>query len=206
MEPLPLGVDSICEIGSSIVAFAIAYYSLSWYRLTREDILLKLNLSFSLLGSGLLVHGVVKLAFFLRAVRGMRIAPPKMNPAIRWAYLICFISELAAYAILLLTYASRARITRPLAVLLFPPKEYEPVTEMILVFLTAMVTAYSASAYSIGRARNQFLVSLGFFLITLSRISVLLSQVSMAFFLASSLLQLVGFSCFLLMLVRVRMG
>ena len=100
------GFDSLMEfIGFAIVS-AVAYQALKGYRLSKERTLLYLNLSFGLLGAGLLIDGlanlVVLLVRFHRAFLFLSV----------FGYTINFVAQVLAYGLLVCVHAASEECRR----------------------------------------------------------------------------------------------
>ncbi|RLG51983.1 MAG: hypothetical protein DRN96_03960 [Thermoproteota archaeon] len=202
MMPAPLIVDVIAELMSSLIAFSVGYYALRGYRVARERVLLQLNLSFTLVGSGMLVHVASKLSVILPALRSPRPPPPvKFVPVVRVGYLIYFAAGMVGYSILLYAYLKKARGFSSLLLLL--PREYDPAYELLLLFILSAVTAFSVQNYLTRRSLNSLMVSAGFMLIAISHLLLVMTRAGPIMLMLAGVVRLAGFSSFLAMVVRV---
>ena len=95
------GFDSLMEFIAFAIASAVAYQALKGYRLSKERTLLYLNLSFGLLGAGLLIDGLANLLVLLaRSTRAFIFLPA-------FGYTINFLAQLVAYGLLVFVHATR---------------------------------------------------------------------------------------------------
>lgn len=198
-----LAVNLFMEVLDGVIALLIGYFAFKGYRAVRERVFLYLHFSFMLLGVGFLAHGF---ATGLAAVRRPRLGLGV--PLLNLGYLIYFITELAAYSLLIYGYLQQTRV---LASSLSPAVlpfliEYNPVSEMVIFCLTAFVTAQCAVNYSVKRKGSLLLVLVGFTLITLSHVFFSMARASGLLFLTAHILQLAGFISLLAMLLKVSRG
>lgn len=200
-----LAVNLFMEVIDGIIALLIGYFAFKGYRTIKDRVFLYLHFSFILLGVGFLAHGFTT---GLASTRPLRFAVPLLN----FGYLIYFLSELAAYSLLIYAYLQQTRVLAssslsPAAFATFPFLiEYNPVSEVIIFCLTAFITAQCAVNYSVKRKRSLFLVLVGFTLITLSHVLFPLARAAGILFLTAHILQLAGFASLLAMLLKVSKG
>lgn len=182
------------------IAIAVAYQALKGYRLSKERTLLYLNLSFVLLGAGLLIEGLSNLVVVLaRFHRGFLILAPI-------GYTINFITQVLAYGVLIFTYVQQTRkigvevAMAALPLLLF---ERNAFTELILIFLLAYIAIQTVINYSINKTTTSLLVLGAFVSLVLSHMFFLLFTLVPLFFAFAHIAQLFGFLLLLAMLLRV---
>jgi len=82
-------------------------------------------------------------------------------------------------------------------------KAYNPVAEMILIFLLSCITVQALTNYSLKKELNSLLVFLGFSFMLVSHVFFLLTSTWILSYILAHTFQLLGFLCFLVMLVRV---
>lgn len=188
------------ELIAFAIAIAVAYHAVKGYRLFKERTLLFLNLSFSLLGAGLLIDSlsntIVLVADFRR----------EFLPLIGVGYTINFITQVLAYGILVFAYMQRAGNMggeTTLAVVPFIFFEHNGVAELILIFLLVFIAANTAINYSINRTTNSLLVVSAFLSLSVSHVFFLLFTIAPIFFPFAHVAQLFGFLLLLGMLLRV---
>ncbi len=201
--PLPrwfLGFDASMEIISGIICLAIGYFSVKGYKATSERTLLFLNISFSFLGAGLLLDGLVSIyAYYL-------LRPPvPMSPMIlRFSSWVFFFTEFFAYGLLTYTYASRTlRMTAGVLAVPIFFRDISPLVEIILIFLLAYLAFQSMVNYSMKRHSRSLYVLMGFSLLLLSHILFLISSSYPLAYVVAHLAQFAGLFSFLAMLTRV---
>jgi hypothetical protein len=182
------------------IAIAVAYQALKGYRLSKERTLLYLNLSFVLLGAGLLIEGLSNLVVVLaRFHRGFLILAPI-------GYTINFITQVLAYGVLIFTYVQQTRkmgvevAMAAVPLLLF---ERNAFTELILIFLLACIAIQTLINYSINKTTTSLLVLGAFVSLVLSHMFFLLFTLAPLFFAFAHIAQLFGFLLLLAMLLRV---
>jgi len=210
------------EVLEGAVALLTAYYALKFYRLVREDKLLKLFLAFLSMGLGLVVHGIM--------AGGVLISLARLRPALAFLTLrgssyALFTCEAAGYILLSLTYArlpreeeggaegpegsaalllataAAARPVRPelLVVLMRPPPVLEGIALALLIYLSARTTSNFLSRKEV----NPFLVCFSFLFLTAARACFLLSFALAALYITGHVIQLLAFLSFLLLVLRV---
>jgi len=194
------GFDSLMEFIAFTIAIAVAYQALKGYRLSKERTLLYLNLSFVLLGAGLLIEGLSNLVVVLaRFHRGFLILAPI-------GYTINFITQVLAYGVLIFTYVQQTRkmgvevAMAAVPLLLF---ERNAFTELILIFLLAYIAIQTLINYSINKTTTSLLVLGAFVSLVLSHMFFLLFTLAPLFFAFAHIAQLFGFLLLLAMLLRV---
>jgi hypothetical protein len=195
-----LGFDSLMEFIAFAVAISVAYQALKGFRLSKERTLLFLNLSFSLLGAGLLIdslsNAVVLLARFHRGAIFLSAL----------GYTINFIAQVFAYGILVFAYLQQARgVTVGTVVAALPIAffEHNAITELILIFLLVYISAQTAINHSISKTTNSLLVFGAFTSLVMSHVFFLLFTLAPIFFPFAHVAQLFGFLLLLGMLLRV---
>ncbi|HXY82706.1 MAG TPA: hypothetical protein VEH56_03230 [Candidatus Saccharimonadales bacterium] len=195
------GYDSLMEFVACGIAMAIAYEAMKGYALVKQRILLYLNLSFILLGAGLLVDGlsnvVIVFARFHRELLFLYTI----------GYTINFVAQLIAYGILVFAYFQQTRafatqITMA-AVIPIMFMQRNSFSELILVFLLVYISAQTAINYSVSKGTNAFLVLSAFSCLTLAHVLFLLFTIIPILFPFAQIAQLFGFLLLLAMLFRV---
>lgn len=182
------------------IALAVAHQALKGYKLSKERTLLYLNLSFVLLGAGLLIDSLANLVILLaRFQRAFLLLSPL-------GYTMNFVAQLLAYGLLVFAYVEQTRnvdtqIAMAVApVLLF---EHNAVAELILIFLLVYISAQTAINYSMNKTTNAFLVFGAFASLAVSHLFFLLFTLAPVFFAFAHVAQLSGFLLLLAMLFRV---
>jgi hypothetical protein len=190
----------LMEFIAFTIAIAVAYQALKGYRLSKERTLLYLNLSFVLLGAGLLIEGLSNLVVVLaRFHRGFLILAPM-------GYTINFITQVLAYGVLIFTYVQQTRkIGVEVAMAAVPLLLFErnAFTELILIFLLAYIAIQTVINYSINKTTTSLLVLGAFVSLVLSHMFFLLFTLVPLFFAFAHIAQLFGFLLLLAMLLRV---
>lgn len=188
------------EFIAFVIAIAVAHQALKGYRLSKERTLLYLNLSFVLLGAGLLIDGLASMTVLLtRFHRGFLFL-------YGLGYTINFIAQLIAYGILVFAYIHQTRnVSAQVAVAALPILffEYNAVTELILIFLLVYITTQTAINYNINKTRNSLLVFGGFTSLSVAHLFFMLFTLIPVFFAFAHIAQLFGFLLLLAMLLRV---
>lgn len=195
-----LGFDSVMELIEFAIAIAIAYQALKGHRLFKERTLLLLNLSFTLLGVGLLTDSLSNT--IVLATRFRR----EFLPLVGLGYTINFITQALAYGILIFAYLHRSdKSDRNVALAALPVVFFEQnaASELILIFLLVYIAAQTAMSYSMNRSSNSLLVFGAFTSLVISHLFFLLYTIVPIFFPFAHIAQLFGFILLLGMLLRV---
>ena len=194
------GYDSLMEFIAAGIALAIAYEAMKGYALVKQRILLYLNLSFILLGAGLLVdglsNGVIIFAKFHRAFLFLYTI----------GYTINFFAQVIAYGILVIAYVQQTRsfgTQIAMAALPIMLVQRNSFTELILVFLLVYISAQTAINYSVSKGTNTLLVFGAFSCLTFAHVLFLLYTIVPILFPFAQIAQLFGFLLLLAMLFRV---
>lgn len=195
------GFDSLMEFIAFVIAIAVAYQALKGYKLSKEKTLLYLNLSFVLIGAGLLIDGLSSLIVLLARLRGGSLYLFGVG------YSINFLAQLVAYGLLVYAYVHQARnVTASTGALAAVPIlffERNAVTELILIFLLVYIAIQTAINYSINKNTNSMLVFGAFASLSVAHVFFLLFTVAPLFFPFAQIAQLFGFLLLLAMLLRV---
>jgi hypothetical protein len=192
------GFDSLMEFIAFAIAIAVAYQAMKGYKLSKERTLLYLNLSFVLIGSGLLIDGLSSLIVLLTRFRFL--------PLTYLGYTINFIAQLLAYGLLVFAYIQQTRsMTSQLAMAAVPVFFFghNPVTELILIFLLAYIAVQTGINYSINKSPSSLLVFGAFGSLTVAHLFFLAFTLVPLFFAFAHIAQLFGFLLLLAMLLRV---
>jgi hypothetical protein len=195
------GFDSLMEFIGFAIASAVAYQALKGYRLSKERTLLYLNLSFGLLGAGLLIDGLANLVVLLvRFHRAFLFLSA-------FGYTIDFVAQFLAYGLLVFAYMQQTRnvgaqvpIAAAVPVLFF---EHNFVTELILIFLLVYIATHTAMNYNMNKSASALLVFGAFASLSVAHLFFLLFTLAAVFFPFAHIAQLFGFLLLLAMLLRV---
>ncbi len=183
------------------IAFAVAFQALKGYKLSNERTLLYLNLSFLLIGTGLLVDGLANVILALARF------PRTFLFLYSFGYSINFIAQLVAYGLLVFAYIQQTRnvSTQVLVAAVLPAlfSEYNAVTELILLFLLVYIATQTAINYSINKSEKALLVFGAFTSLAVAHLFFLLFALQAIFFVLAHIVQLFGFILLLAMLLRV---
>lgn len=194
------GFDSLMEFIAFAIAMAVAFQAMKGYRLAKERTLLYLNLSFLLLGAGLLVDGLANVIVLLSKFHRNLLFLSRIG------YTIDFIAQLVAYVILVIVYFQQTRAWNsqlaaaalPLALL-----ESNPFTELVLIFLLVYISGQSAINYNVSKTTNSLLVFGAFTSLAIAHVFFLLFTIAPIFFPFAHISQLFGFLLLLGMLFKV---
>jgi hypothetical protein len=201
--PAPIwffGYESLMEFIAFAIAIAVAFQAMKGYTLARERTFLYLNISFLLLGAGLLVDGLANLIVLLSRFHRNFLYLPRVG------YTIDFLAQLIAYLILVVVYLQQTRAwSGQIAVAVLPIAllESNPFTELILIFLLVYISAQTAINYNVSKSTNSLLVFGAFTSLALAHVFFLLFTVAAIFFPFAHICQLFGFLLLLGMLFRV---
>ena len=195
------GFGSLMEFIAFVIAIAVAYQAMKAYKLSKEKTLLYLNLSFVLIGAGLLIDGLSGLIVLLAGLhRGFLYL-------FGVGYTINFLAQLLAYGLLVFAYIHQARnltaATEALAAVPILFFERNAATELILIFLLVYIATQTAINYSINKNTNSMLVFGAFASLSAAHVFFLIFTVAPIFFPLAQVTQLFGFLLLLAMLLRV---
>jgi len=196
------GFGSLMEFIAFVIAIAIANQALKGYNLSKEKTLLYLNISFVLIGAGLLVDGLTSLIVDLAGARPGFLYPFAVG------YSINFVAQVIAYGLLVYAYIHQARsvgggpvvAAAAMPVLFF---ERNAISELILIFLLVYIATQTGINYSINKGTNALLVFGAFASLALAHVFFLIFTVAPIFFPIAQITQLFGFILLLAMLLRV---
>jgi hypothetical protein len=181
------------------IAMAVAFQAMKGYTLARERTLLYLNISFLLLGAGLLVDGLANLIVLLSKFHRNFLYLSRVG------YTIDFLAQLLAYLILVVVYVQQSHTWSGQLVAALPIAllESNPFTELVLIFLLVYISAQTAINYNASKTTNSLLVFGAFASLSLAHVFFLLFVVHPIFFPFAHICQLFGFLLLLGMLFRV---
>jgi hypothetical protein len=194
------GFDSLMEFIAFGIALAVAFQAMKGYTLARERTLLYLNISFLLLGAGLLVDGLANLIVLLSRFHRNFLYLSRVG------YTLDFLAQLVAYLILVIVYLQQTRAWSGqlvVAALPFALLEVNPFSELVLIFLLVYISAQTAINYNVSKTTNSLLVFGAFASLALAHVFFLLFVVRPIFFPLAHISQLFGFLLLLGMLFRV---
>jgi len=194
------GFDSFMEFIAFVIAIGIANQALKGYHLSKERTLLYLNISFVLIGAGLLVDGLSSFIVFLAHARRAFVFLFGVG------YTINFLAQLVAYGLLVFAYIHQARnVSGPALATAMPILFFErnAVSELILIFLLVYIATQTGINYSINKSTNSLLVFGAFAALSLAHVFFLIFTVAPIFFPFAQITQLLGFLLLLVMLLRV---
>ena len=188
------------EFVAFVIAIAVAYQAMKGYKFSKERTLLYLNLSFVLIGTGLLVDALSNLIVLLaRAQRGLLYV-------FGLGYTINFLAQLLAYGLLVFAYLYQTRsmdTTVALAALPVTFIQRNAFAELILIFLLVYVAIQTGMNYSVNKNVNALLVFGAFASLAVAHLFFLLFVFAPIFFPLAYIAQLFGFLLLLAMLLRV---
>jgi len=188
------------EFIAFIIAFAVALQALKGYRLSKERTLLYLNLSFVLLGAGLLIDGLANFVVLLaRFPRGFLVLYSV-------GYTINFLAQLLAYGILVFAYVQQTRksgATMAMAAVPLLLFERNAFAELILLFLLVYIAIQTGINYGTKKTTGALLVFGAFASLSISHLLFMLFTLIPLFFPFAHIAQLFGFLLLLAMLLRV---
>jgi len=195
------GFGALMEFIAFVIAIAIANQALKGYKLSKEKTLLYLNLSFVLIGAGLLVDGLSSLIVFLAGARRIFLYPFAIG------YTINFLAQAIAYGLIIYAYIHQARsVGASSAVLAAVPLlffERNAVTELILIFLLVYIATQTGINFSINKSANPMLVFGAFLSLAIAHVFFLIFPLAPIFYPFAHIAQLGGFLLLLAMLLRV---
>jgi hypothetical protein len=195
------GFGSLMEFIAFVIAIAIANQALRGYKMSKEKTLLYLNLSFVLIGAGLLVDALASIIVFLAGARRGFLYPFAIG------YTINFLAQVIAYGLLVYAYVHQARgiSEGPVLIAAMPFLFFErnAFTELILIFLLVYIATQTGINYSINKGTNSMLVFGAFVSLSVAHVFFLIFTIAPIFYPFAHIAQLCGFLLLLAMLLRV---
>jgi hypothetical protein len=213
MSPLAAAlIIFIMEMVSAFISALIGYYASKAYRASSARGLHFLYLGFAILGIGIFLRAITAI-YLVIANRVVDTVPASLAGISNVAGIIFTLTQLVAYSLFIATYAfghlgsdeRGAEFGGVTAAAVFPVARlfYIPTLEVIAIAMLGFV-AYSALINWRQRmTSNSALVFSGFGLMCVSHILFLFMILNESFLFYGQLIQLAGFLCMLLMLVRV---
>jgi len=218
-----IGFSSAMEMAEGLVALSTCYYASRFYGLTGERPLLWFQVAFLFLGIGLISHGITTgvALFFLVP----RLGPITAMRVLKAMALVLFSCETIGYGILILSYvkAGRGEITASGAELVFlaptapvmkrpprvPPEElikwirYHPFLEAVVLVMLVYLTFRAVHGLTGRGGLSSFLVGFAFLFLTIAHVCFMLSSVLASLYVIGHVFQLLAFTCFLGVVLRV---
>ncbi len=191
-------IDLIMETISALISFSVAYFAMKAYKLTGNKSLMYLYYGFSILGAGMLTR-VFATSYIIMIARG----GAKIRGLIFSMSLIYGLMRTLAYTLFTLAYIVRTKSIESIETAIIAPLILNPYFEFIQIALLIYITAQSAMNYLENRNINSLLIFTGFLLILISHLTFMYSIVMKQVYIIAHLIQLLGFTCMLLMLVKV---
>ncbi len=202
----------VMELVSSFISIFVGYQASKGYRASSAKGFLFLYLGFIVLGVGIFLRAIT--AVFLALVkRTAETLPSSLVSLSNVAGIIFTLTQLAAYSLFIAMYAFQAKSLgqRDLEVgglvlaAVFPIGRlfYIPALELLAIAMLGFVAVSSLVHWLHQRNLDSLLVFLGFSLMLLSHLLFLFIIVDEVLLFFGQLVQLAGFMCLLIMLVRV---
>ncbi len=192
-------VDLIMETVSAIISFSVAYYSMKAFKITQNRSLMYLYYGFSILGACMLTR-VIATTYIVALARSLE---AKTRILVSTASLIYGAMRTASYALFVLAYITRAGGEPKLETAIIAPIILNPYFEFIEVALLIYVVAQSAINFIELKNANSLLIFSGFTLILISHLAFMYSIIMKPVYVLAHILQLLGFTSMLIMLLRV---
>jgi hypothetical protein len=213
MSPLAAAlIIFVMEMVSAFISALIGYYASKAYRASSARGLHFLYLGFAILGIGIFLRAITAI-YLVIANRVVDTVPASLAGISNVAGIIFTLTQLVAYSLFIATYVFEhpgsdergAEFGGVTAAAVFPVARlfYIPTLEVIAIAMLGFV-AYSALINWRHRmTSNSALVFSGFGLMCVSHILFLFMILNESLLFYGQLIQLAGFLCMLLMLVRV---
>ena len=220
-----IGFSSAMEMAEGLVALLTCYYASRFYGLTGEKSLLWFQVAFLLLGVGLLSHGIATSVALFFLVPGP--GPIMAMRVLKATALVLFSCEAIGYGILIFSYVKGGgeegapthedgdiAFLAPIALAAKrPPRilpeelvkwiRYSPFLEAI-VLVMLIYLAFRAIHGLTGRGGlGSFLVGFAFLFLTIAHVCFMLSPVLASLYVVGHIFQLLAFTCFLGVVLRV---
>jgi len=193
----------LMELVSAIISFVIGYYALKGYRVSSEKGLLLLHFGFVILGVSMILR-VITTFYVIALVREPGSPRSAVAAALTFASIIYSIAQLIAYGLFAVNYTRQAKMLVQTAIIgPFFLLRYNLYLELIAIVLLGYVAIQSIINLAMKRNTEAFLVTSGFSFMFLSHLFFLFTIVEEALYLTGQIIQLIGFLCLLVMLMRV---
>ncbi len=202
--PSAFRADLFMETISALISFSVAYFAMKAYKLTQSKSLMHLYFGFSVLGAGMITR-VIASSYIALLLKDF---DPRVRALIFTISIIYGLMRTIAYILFTLAYVERARskVEGELATAVIPPIIMNPYFEFIQMTLLIYVAAQSAMNFIESRGLNSLLIFAGFTLLLISHITFMFSVMIHQMYIIGHFIQLIGFFCMLLMLIRVGRG
>ncbi|MFO7835158.1 MAG: hypothetical protein R6V83_00755 [Candidatus Thorarchaeota archaeon] len=192
-------VDLLLETISGIIALAVSHYANNAYRITEQKRLADLSTGFLILSAGMLGRVIGTLYFFVLQNEGAT-GSSTLIVIVTIAYGMMRIMAYVIFAIS--TRHIRAEKAPSITTLLALPFLLDPSLEMVAILVLIVVVLQSLMNYLSGRSSVALYVFIAFLLILASHIAPVVAVNTIWGYLFSQILQFLGFTALLLMLVR----
>ncbi len=192
-------VDLLLETISGIIALAVSHYANNAYRITEQKRLADLSTGFLILSAGMLGRVIGTLYFFVLQNEGAT-GSSTLIVIVTIAYGMMRIMAYVIFAIS--TRHIRAEKAPSITTLLALPFLLDPSLEMVAILVLIVVVLQSLMNYLSGRSSVTLYVFIAFLLILASHIAPVVAVNTIWGYLFSQILQFLGFTALLLMLVR----
>jgi hypothetical protein len=200
------------ELVSAFISFLIGYYASKAYRASSSRSLHFLYLGFAVLGTGIALRAIMAV-YLILANRIVETVPGSLVGISNTAGIVFMVTQLVAYSLFIATYAYREKGEDELgrgfsgvavgAVFPLARLFYSPALEVVAIAMLGFV-GYSAMVnWRHRRTAGSALVFYGFALMLVSHILFLFMLFNEFLFFVGQMVQLAGFLCMLLMLVKV---
>lgn len=192
------------ETISALISFSIAYFAMKAYKLTGNKSLMYLYFGFSVLGAGMITR-VIASTYIALLIKELEI---KIRNLIFTISMIYGLMRTIAYILFTLAYVHRTKIEieQGAVTATIIPIILNPYFELVEMTLLIYVTAQAAINFIESRNVNSMLIFVGFTLILISHIAFMFSIIISQMYILAHLIQLIGFICMLLMLIKVGRG
>jgi len=193
------------ESVSFLISFAIAYFALRAYRVTRQKGILYLHLGFLLMAVAMLAR-VVSVSSLLLVSEP--VAPRGSLDVLLFTVEVVYSAvRFLAYGIFVLMYARHSlRQPEGLVLAVLPFLVYNPFFELGAALLLIYVVLQTALNWLVSKKVEASLVFVGFALLMVSHVLFLLTLRGFGFYLAGQASQLAGLMLMLAMVVKVNKG
>ena len=202
----------IMELTSSFISILVGYQAFKGYKASSAKGLLFLHLGFMILGIGIFLRAITAV-FFVLIIRTTETIPSSLVGLSNFAGMIFTITQLVAYSLFIATYVLQAKSLRQqnlevegsIAAAIFPVVRlfYIPTLELLAITMLGFVAVSSLMNWLHQRNLNSALVFLGFGFMFLSHLLFLFMIFDELLLFFGQVMQLIGFVCLLIMLVKV---
>jgi hypothetical protein len=187
-------LDLLLETISGIIALLVSHYSNKAFKLTRQKRLADLSTGFLVLSAGMFGRVVGTMYFF--------VLTPNNQSLLSVVTVAYGVMRVMAYILFAISTRHVREQPTMATMLMALPVLLQPHLEIIAIIVLIIVVLQALMNYASNRSSFALYVLVGFFLLLLSHITAIFSQVEIRGWLLSQIFQFLGFVALLVMLIK----